>query len=380
MKKKLYTAIGLMSGTSMDGIDLSIIRSDGYHEFSNILDDYYEYDINLQEQLIRLRDLVQSKNDLLQNSEKLRELERNLTLFHADAVNQSLKKYRDPIDLIGFHGQTIFHNPQEKITNQLGDGKLLSQIVKKKVIYDFRQADIQNNGQGAPLTPIFHHILSKKINQKYNLKFPVGFLNIGGIANVTKVINNSDNFQNNLSAFDIGPGNCLIDEWVRSNSYKKFDKNGEIAKEGKVDQLILNQAIDNFKINSYSQSMDIKNFDVSFARGLSLEDGCATITDFTAYLITEGLKYISQKNNITFLLCGGGRKNIYLINSIKSYLKNVNNITVKIIDNYNLKGDYIESQAFAYLAIRSFLNLPISFSSTTGCKDFTVGGKLAKNF
>ena len=150
MKKKLYTAIGLMSGTSMDGIDLSIISSDGYNEFSNILDDYYEYDKNLQDQLVRLRDLVLTKKDLLQNSEKLRELERNLTLFHADAVNQSLKKYRHPIDLIGFHGQTIFHNPNEKITNQLGDGKLLSQMVKKKVIYDFRQADIQNNGQGAP--------------------------------------------------------------------------------------------------------------------------------------------------------------------------------------------------------------------------------------
>ena len=114
MKKKLYTAIGLMSGTSMDGIDLSIISSDGYDEFSNILDDYYEYDKNLQDQLVRLRDLVLTKKDLLQNSEKLRELERNLTLFHADAVNQSLKKYRDPIDLIGFHGQTIFHNVKEK--------------------------------------------------------------------------------------------------------------------------------------------------------------------------------------------------------------------------------------------------------------------------
>ena len=132
MKKKLFTAIGLMSGTSMDGVDLSIISSDGYHEFSNNLDDYYEYDKNLQDQLIRLRDLVLTKKDLSQNLEKLRELERNLTLFHSDAVNQSLKKYTDPIDLVGFHGQTIFHSPQEKITNQIGDGKLLSQITKKK--------------------------------------------------------------------------------------------------------------------------------------------------------------------------------------------------------------------------------------------------------
>ena len=380
MKKKLYTAIGLMSGTSMDGVDLSIINSDGYHEFSNILDNYYEYDKKLKDQLLQVRDLVLTKEDLSQNSEKLREIERNLTLFHAEAVKESLKKYKDRIDLVGFHGQTILHNPREKITIQLGDGKLLSQITKKKVIYDFRQADIQNNGQGAPLTPIFHHILSKKINQNFNIKFPIGFLNIGGIANVTKVINDSNNFQNDLSAFDIGPGNCLIDEWVRNNSNKKFDKNGELANAGKVDQLILNQAIDNFKINSYSESLDIKDFDVSFARGLSLEDGCATITDFTAYLIAEGLKHVSQKKSITFLLCGGGRKNSNLINRIKNFISNENNITLEIIDNYNLNGDYIESQAFAFLAIRSFLNLPISFSTTTGCKDFTVGGKLVENF
>ena len=126
--------------------------------------------------------------------------------------------------------------------------------------------------------------------------------------------------------------------------------------------------------------MDIKNFDVSFARGLSLEDGCATITDFTAYLIAEGLKYISQEHSIIFLLCGGGRKNSNLINRIKNYISNENYIKLESIDNYNLNGDYIESQAFAFLAIRSFLNLPISFSTTTGCKEFTVGGKLVENF
>ena len=380
MKKKLYTAIGLMSGTSMDGVDLSIISSDGYDEFSNIFDSYYKYDKKLQDQLVRLRDLVSTKKDLSKNSEKLRELERNLTLFHADVVNQSLKKYRDPIDLVGFHGQTIFHNPKEKITNQLGDGKLLSQIIKKKVVYDFRQADILNNGQGAPLTPIFHYVLSKKINKNYDIKFPIGFLNIGGIANVTKVVNNADKIQNKISAFDIGPGNCLIDEWVRNNSNKKYDKNGEMAKAGRVDQLILNQAIDSFKISSYSQSLDVKNFDVSFARGLSLEDGCATITNFTAHLIAQGLEHISKKNNIIFLVCGGGRKNNNLINSIKNNLTNRKKIILETIDNYNLNGDYIESQAFAFLAIRSFLSLPISFNSTTGCEGFTVGGKLVENF
>ena len=380
MKKKLYTAIGLMSGTSMDGVDLSVINSDGYNEFSNIFNNYYEYDKILRERLVQLRNLVLTKKDLSRYSEKLRKLERNLTLFHADLVNQTLKKFRNPIDLVGFHGQTILHSPNEKITNQLGDGKLLSQIIKRKVIYDFRQADIQNNGQGAPLTPIFHYILSKKIHQNYNVDFPLGFLNIGGIANVTKVINFSDDIPKNLLAYDIGPGNCLIDEWVRNNSNKKFDQNGEIAKSGKVNELILNQAIDNFKIDSYSNSMDIKNFDTSFVRGLSLEDGCATLTNFTAYIIVQGLKHISQEQRVTYFVCGGGRKNTNLINSINYYLSNKNKINLKIIDDYNLNGDYIESQAFGFLAIRSYLNLPISFSTTTGCNGFTVGGKLVSNF
>tara|TARA_B100001250_G_scaffold395178_1_gene399806 strand:+ start:1 stop:1110 length:1110 start_codon:yes stop_codon:yes gene_type:complete len=369
-----------MSGTSMDGVDLSIISSDGYDEFLNLFDDFYEYNKNLKDQLFRLRDLISSKKDLLKNSEKLTELERNLTLFHAEAVNQSLKKFKNPIDIVGFHGQTIFHNPQESMTVQLGEGKLLSQLVKKKVIYDFRQADIQNNGQGAPLAPIFHYILSKKIHQNHNTKFPIGFLNIGGIANVTKVNNISDKIKENLLAFDVGPGNCLIDEWVRKNSNKNFDRNGEMAKAGKIDQLILNQVIENFKINSYSHSLDIKNFDVSFARGLSLEDGCATITNFTAFLIAQGLERISKENSITFLVCGGGRKNFFLINCIKNYLANTKKINLEVIDNYSFNGDYIESQAFAYLAIRSYLNLPISFNTTTGCKESTVGGKLVKYF
>tara|TARA_Y100001970_G_scaffold159348_1_gene194951 strand:- start:446 stop:1588 length:1143 start_codon:yes stop_codon:yes gene_type:complete len=380
MKKKLLTAIGLMSGTSMDGIDLSIISSDGFDEFFNILDVYYPYTDKLQEQLITLRDMLSEEEDLLKNSIKLREIERSITLFHADIIEQTLQKYKGSIDLIGFHGQTIFHSPQKKITKQLGDGNLLSQIIKKKVIYDFRQADINNNGQGAPLTPIFHYILSKKINKNFNIEFPIGFLNIGGVSNVTKINKISDKINDNLLAFDIGPGNCLIDEWIRNNSSNKYDNNGEIAKSGKIDQLILNQVIDNFKFNNYSQSLDVNDFDTSFARGLSLENGCATITHFTAFLIAEGLRYASQNKNIKFLICGGGRKNNFLIQCIKQYLSNEKTISLDLVENYDLKGDYIESQAFGYLAVRSFLKLPISFNSTTGCNISSLGGKLAENF
>ena len=168
----------------------------------------------------------------------------------------------------------------------------MSQLVKKKVVYDFRQEDLLNNGQGAPLTPVFHDLLSNNINKKYQINFPMCFINIGGISNITKMIKKKEKLDNDLEAFDAGPGNCMIDEWVRSNSKYRFDKNGSIAKSGKINQLILNQVIDNFKIESFKKSLDIKDFDISFARGLSLEDGSATITNFTAYLLS--LIHISE--------------------------------------------------------------------------------------
>ena len=382
MKNKLYTAIGLMSGTSMDGVDVSLIRSNGIDEFTKILDEYHEYDTNLHQHLIDLRNLILNFEDLEKYSSRIHEIEREITIFHGKIINQISLKYDDKIDLIGFHGQTIYHNPEKKITKQLGDGKLLSQLIKKKVIFDFRQEDIDNNGQGAPLTPIFHNLLTKNINKQNQIQYPICFVNIGGISNITKVLKANGNIEDNIEAFDLGPGNCLIDEWIRIKSKQKFDNNGLIAQSGKIDQLILNQAIDNFEIKSYDKSLDIKNFDISFARGLSLEDGCATITNFTAYLIAKGIEYSNKdkSKNIKYLLCGGGRKNNFLIKCIKDYLSNQTNISLDIIDNYEYDGDYIESQAFGYLAIRSFLNLPISFPKTTDCKSPTVGGELVKNF
>ena len=382
MKKKLYTVIGLMSGTSMDGVDLSLIRSNGINEFINVLDEYYEYDNDLRQQLVDLRNLILNDEDLNRYSQKLNLLEREITLFHSKIVNEILLNYHDEVDLVGLHGQTIFHNPETKNSKQLGDGKLLSQLLKKKVVYNFRQEDLENEGQGAPLAPIFHFLLSKKINQQYKIEFPICFINIGGISNISKIINGDNKVEQNLEAFDLGPGNCLIDEWVRKNSKKKLDKNGLIAKSGNINRLLLNQAIDNFKIYSYKKSLDIKNFDISFAKGLSLEDGCATITNFTAYLIAQGIKYSNNNFNksIKYLICGGGRKNSFLIQSIKDYLKDETNISLDLIDKYNFDGDYIESQAFGYLAIRSFLNLPISYPKTTGCIKPTTGGELIKNF
>jgi len=382
MKNKLYTAIGLMSGTSMDGVDVSLIRSDGINQFINVLDEYFEYNESLQQQLIELRNLISNINDLKLYSSRLNELEREMTLFHSKIVIDISSKYQDEVDFVGFHGQTIFHNPEQKISKQLGDGKLMSQLVKKKIIYNFRQEDMINKGQGAPLTPIFHNLLSKKINENHQIDFPICFLNIGGISNITKIIKEDEKLEDNIEAFDSGPGNCMIDEWVRKNSKNNFDENGSIAKSGKIDQLILNQAIDNFQIDRFDKSLDVKNFDISFVRGLSLEDGCATITNFTAYLIAKGIEHSigNYIKPIKYLVCGGGRKNTFLIQSIKDYLSHKQNISLNSIDDYSLNGDYIESQAFGYLSIRSFLNLPISYPKTTGCKTPTVGGELVKNF
>jgi anhydro-N-acetylmuramic acid kinase len=382
MKNKLYTAIGLMSGTSMDGVDVSLIRSDGINQFINVLDEYFEYNESLQQQLIELRNLISNINDLKLYSSRLNELEREMTLFHSKIVIDISSKHQDEVDFVGFHGQTIFHNPEQKISKQLGDGKLMSQLVKKKIIYNFRQEDMINKGQGAPLTPIFHNLLSKKINENHQIDFPICFLNIGGISNITKIIKKDEKLEDNIEAFDSGPGNCMIDEWVRKNSKNNFDENGSIAKSGKIDQLILSQAIDNFQIDTFDKSLDVKNFDISFVRGLSLEDGCATITNFTAYLIAKGIEHSigNYIKPIKYLVCGGGRKNTFLIQSIKDYLSHKQNVSLNSIDDYSLNGDYIESQAFGYLSIRSFLNLPISYPKTTGCKTPTVGGVLVKNF
>tara|TARA_A100000164_G_scaffold92805_1_gene80423 strand:+ start:43 stop:1170 length:1128 start_codon:yes stop_codon:yes gene_type:complete len=373
---KIYKAMGLMSGTSLDGVDVSIIESDGKEEYSSILDEYFEYDNELYLKILKIRDKILSSEELFTYLEEINTLEREITLFHSKVANEMLKKSKLTVDLIGFHGQTIFHDPPKKISKQLGDGKLLSQLTKKKVVYNFRQNDLENGGQGAPFTPIFHNALANKIDKKFNLGFPINILNIGGIANITTTVSWQDLWdKNKIYAYDIGPGNCLIDEWIRKNSKKKYDKDGLIAKSGKIDELILNQAIENFTTDyNYEKSLDIKDFDIFFAKGLSLENGAATITNFTAKLISDGMNFV---NGNKWLVCGGGRKNKYLLENIKNNLKEFD---INLIDKYEIDGDFIESQAFAFLAIRSLEGMPISFPSTTRCKESITGGIIVENF
>ena len=233
---KFYCSLGLMSGTSADGVDASIIQSNGDVEYKLILDKYFNYSDKIYQNIHNLKDEIHDSKDLENLAKKIQPLEKEITIFHANVVDKIIKESKSNIDFVGFHGQTIFHNAKEKISKQLGDGKLLSKLTKKTVVYNFRQNDLQNGGHGAPLTPIFHKLLKAKFKIT-----DVTFLNIGGIANVTTVLDN-----NEISGTDIGPGMCLIDKWVREKSKKNYDENGAVARSGMVNKISLNKLLENF--------------------------------------------------------------------------------------------------------------------------------------
>ena len=362
-----------MSGTSGDGIDASVISSNGLDQFDVIKNKYFEYDSKIFKEIHYLKNQISKIEDLEKLSKELKDLERKITVNHAKAIKDL--NVKDTDTLIGFHGQTIYHSAKEKISKQLGDGKLLHQLVRKKIIFNFRKNDILNGGEGAPLSPIFHQLIT---TQK-KIKFPVCILNIGGISNVTiinKPIGSLDIFSK-----DIGPGNCLIDSWVRNNSSQKYDLNGLLALSGKKNEIILEQAQELFenRINKDQLSYDTNDFDISFTRGLSLEDGAATLTEFTGKIIGSHLFSLLKKEKLIkeILICGGGRKNKTLISHLHKILPK--KIKIKLIDDYGVDGDFVESQAFAFLAIRTYKKLPISFPNTTNCKSPSVGGEIIEN-
>ena len=364
MNKK-YFSLGLMSGTSGDGVDASIIESDGIDQIKGLSNNYHPYPSYLSGEIHRIKEKIKNSNDLIRFSDEIDFLAGKITNFHASTANEMLENIK--VDIIGFHGQTIFHNSDEKISKQLGLGKKLSQLTNTTVVYDFRQNDLKNGGEGAPLAPIYHKLLVKVLKKEEKIKVPVTILNIGGIANITSINKNYE-----MISMDIGPGNCMIDKWIRINSGKNFDENGNIGKSGSIDKFILKQSLDNYYNNDISKkkSLDTNDFDISFANGLSLENGAATITEFTANILSKKI----LENDV--YVCGGGRKNKFLIEKIQNKIKK----KIKNIDYLGIDGGYIESQAFGYLAIRSFLGLPISFPETTGCKKPCTGGVIVKSF
>jgi anhydro-N-acetylmuramic acid kinase len=352
-----------MSGTSMDGIDATIIKSDGKDIIKTNFNLIYPYSLDTQDRLKRCMD---NPKDFINNKKNLYDLEKLITLDHFKAVKK-LKKISKLIpEYIGFHGQTILHDPRNRISIQLGDPNLLSKLTKTNIVYNFRQKDLQNGGQGAPLAPIYH----KYIINKLNLKYPVCFLNIGGISNLTYLDNNR------LIGFDTGPGNGLMDKYILDKIGVPFDNFGLLARDGIVNYDILDELLcDDYFRNNPPKSLDIKKFEFVFKdyafEKLKVEDGLAILNTFTSQSIINSLDLLPlpPKN---LIISGGGQHNSFLIDNIKKKISP----KVYLSHEVGLNGDIIEAELIAFLTARKLFNLPTTFPSTTGVNSETCGGEI----
>ncbi|MCW8914829.1 MAG: anhydro-N-acetylmuramic acid kinase [Magnetovibrio sp.] len=357
---KLYTAIGLMSGTSLDGIDISLIKTDGegFVEFGPSM--AVGYDIDFRD---RVRELFGAE---ARNKPNTAALERDLTLKHADLVKAFMENHglsSKDVDLIGFHGQTVHHDPAEGITIQLGDGQLLAEELGIAVVNDLRTRDVEAGGEGAPLVPVYHRALLKQASQ---VQLPAVVVNIGGVSNVTWV------GEDNILAFDTGPGNAPMNDWVCGRIGQDMDRDGALAAKGVVDEDRIAKALDNpFFDRVPPKSLDRQDFDPKLAEGLSLEDGAATLTAFTARAIAKAADHFPAPAS-TWVVTGGGRLNPVLMGNLRT----VTGAEVLPVEALGWNGDALEAQAFAYLAVRSVLGLPITFPTTTGVTKSLRGGML----
>lgn len=349
---KYLTAIGLMSGTSMDGIDVALISSDGFSVEKENQFLFYPYSKIFQN---KLRKLIENPN---LDSKLSLEVAYQLTQIHIRAVQEFLEKYNlkaKDIDLIGFHGHTILHRPEKKLTWQIGDTDLLEKTTQIKVISDLRNIDIQKGGQGAPLAPIYHHALLKD-----NFDKEVIFMNIGGVANITYVTKN----ENNLIAGDICFGNAPMDDLIYKKLGKSFDKNGDIARKGQIDIKLSDKFLKlDFFQQQFPKSIDrneftkyLKEFD-----NIDLSDALATLIDIMAKSLNKSLDLLPNKPQ-NIIIAGGGAKNIFLMEKIQE----ITNLEIINPKNFNINIDAVEAELFAFLAIRHYYNLPFSFSGTTG--------------
>ena len=375
---KIYTALGTMSGTSLDGIDFSIIETDGEDYLNIISSEYLEFSNNLKDRISNLKLKIKSTDECraIIKSKEYKELSREITLLHYEGIQTIITHvHKIPIHVVGFHGITLWHKPEDKFTHQLGDPLLLkkkfnkhSHLKKSSLIFDFRKNDILNGGQGAPLTPLYHRAIMKHLK----IVAPRLLVNIGGIINVTYLN------RGNIFSTDIGPGNCLIDKWIKKNFNKNFDKDGKISLEGRVNKIIANNFLNRLGIfkKQKNLSYDTSDFDLSEFKKLSPKNGATTLSYISAKTILNYAKNLDVK---IIILCGGGRHNQAILNILKDDKFKI--ISIDELDfGIGRQGDFIESQAFAYLAIRSYLNLPISFPETTGVREPCNGGTIVKNF
>ena len=350
-----------MSGTSLDGIDLAVVKTDGENLVQHGPSATMAYTAAQQ---ATLRQALADALVITERSQRpghLAETEQQLTHWHADAVHTFLQQHglkASNIDIIGFHGQTVLHRPEQHLTVQLGDGVALAKATGIQVVYDMRAADVAAGGQGAPLVPAYHRALAKDL--------PVAFVNIGGVANVTYVGADGE-----LIAFDTGPGNALINDWMRKNTGGSFDKNGETAARGIVSAPHLKAALaQDYFTKRPPKSLDRNSFSDLDFNDLYLENGAATFTAFTVQSIAKSAQWFPKPVK-HWIICGGGRHNATIMQGLKAVLSKV-----KSAEQEGLNGDSMEAEAWAYLAVRSMRGLPITFPGTTGVKQQMTGGVL----
>jgi anhydro-N-acetylmuramic acid kinase len=372
---KLLTAIGLMSGTSLDGIDVALIETDGESQVRRGPAFMVPYSTQLRAQLAKGLDDARAIRKREDRPGRLKMLEQYLTDLHAEAVNQFLedcKLAREDVAVIGFHGQTVLHRPQDRLTVQLGDGAALARATGIEVVYDLRAADVAAGGQGAPLVPVYHRALAQAVKER-----PMAFLNIGGVANLTYIgAGHAGGVQENgrLIAFDTGPGNALIDDFVFARTGQTCDRDGVLALAGTMDtQRIGEMMLHPFFGQCPPKSLDRNAFAFVGLDGLSTEDGAATLAGFTAVSIAAARAHLPEEPKL-WVVVGGGRRNAAIMSGLAARVENA----VVPAEAVGLGGDTLEAEAWAYLAVRSLKGLPITFPETTGVARPTTGGLWAR--
>jgi anhydro-N-acetylmuramic acid kinase len=350
-------ALGLMSGTSVDGVDVAMIETDGerVEAFGPSLTLPYPDDV---------RRAIRAAFGAEQANEATRAAERLVTDMHVEAVRRWSAAHGTGIaslDVVGFHGQTITHRPDRHFTWQLGDGAALAAALGVRVVNDLRGADVRAGGQGAPLVPVYHAALARGLTK------PLAVVNIGGVANVTWI--GSDGA---LLAFDTGPGNGPIDDWCARRAGQRFDEEGALAAAGKLDRTRLERfSEDRYFAKTPPKSLDRGDFNDSWADGLGVADGAATLTWGTARAIALAARHFPEPVT-SWVICGGGAHNPTLLRAIAEETRG----KIHVAADLGWDGDALEAQAFAFLAVRSRRGLPITFPGTTGVERPLIGGRL----
>ncbi|WP_337183027.1 anhydro-N-acetylmuramic acid kinase [Shinella sp.] len=365
----MLTAIGLMSGTSLDGIDVALLRTDGEAVVERGPSMASPYDAAFRRRLQGALETARSIGERGERPGDLAQVERELTLRHGEAVRAFLAQNGlepSAIDVIGFHGQTVLHRPDEALTVQLGDGRLLAGETGIDVVSDMRANDMAHGGQGAPLIPAYHAALAAGLSRAAGKA--VVFVNIGGISNITFIGSGGE-----IVAFDSGPGNTLIDQWVEAHAGIPYDQGGMIASEGRVDAALAGRYLDQaFFTDPVRRSLDRNDFRPPEGTDASLEDGARTLAHVTAAAVLRSARHLPVRPKL-YVVSGGGRLNRVIMSDLAA-LAGAEGAEVVAAEAVDLDGDSMEAEAWAYLAVRSLRGLPLTFPGTTGVKAPVTGG------